>query len=133
MAESIDDSDRELLEHPNFCMVATVREDGTPHVTPTWVDLDGDLVLLNTAEGRAWPRNLRRDPRVTLTIPDRENPYDYVTIRGRVAEDTHEGAEEHIDQLAMKYLGKETYPFRQPGEERVIFKIAPERVRRMGG
>lgn len=133
MAQEIDDRARELLRQPNFCMVATVREDGTPHVTPTWVDVDGDLVVLNTAEGRAWPRNLRRDPRVTLTVPDAGNPYSYLSIRGRLVEVTHDGADEHIDRMAQKYLGQETYPYRQPGEQRVIFKIAPEHVQVLGG
>lgn len=132
MAQEITGRDRELLEQPNFCQVATIRRDGTPHVTPTWVDLDGDLVVLNTAEGRAWPRNLRRDPRVTLTIADRDNPYEYVSIRGRVVDETHEGADEHIDKMAMKYLGQDKYPYRAPDEQRVIFKIEPERLHRNG-
>jgi PPOX class probable F420-dependent enzyme len=124
----IDGRVRELLEAPNICFVATLRKDGTPHVTPTWVDVEDGRIVLNTAEGRVWPRNLRRDPRVTLTVPDRENPYEYVMISGRLAEDTHEGAFEHIDRMAKKYLGQEKYPFLQPGEQRIIFKIEPEKV-----
>src|SRR3954453_1989564 len=132
MAEEIEGRARELLEAPNFCNVATIRSDGTPHVTPVWVDVEDDLVVLNSAEGRAWPKNLRRDPRATLTVQNLENPYEYVTLRGRVAEDTHEGADDHIDRMAKKYLGKDEYPYRQPGEERVIFRIRPDRVRHFG-
>ena len=84
--------------------------------------------MLNTAEGRAWPRNLERDPHVTLTVPNMENPYEYVEIRGTVAERTHDGADEHIDALAKKYLGQDSYPYRQPGEQRVIIRVAPEHV-----
>ena len=133
MPATIEDKSRKLLEAPNFCHIATLREDGTPHVVPVWVDVEDDRVVLNTAEGRAWPRNARRDPRVNLTIQNMENPYEYVEIRGRVAEDTHEGADEHIDRMAKKYLGEDTYPFRAPGEQRVIFRIEPEHVRHYGG
>lgn len=129
MAETIDGRSRELLEAPNFCHVATLRKDGTPFVVPVWVDVDEDShVVLNSAEGRAWPANLRRDPRVTLTVSNQENPYEYVTIRGRLAEATHEDADEHIDRMAQKYIGQETYPFRQPGEVRVKFLIEAEKV-----
>ena len=133
MAESISGRSRELLEAPNFCQVATIRRDGTPHVVPTWVDIEDNRVVLNTAEGRAWPSNLRRDPRVTLSVQNMENPYEFVSIRGRVVEDTHEGADEHADKLAMKYLGKERYPFRAEGEQRVLFKVEPDWVHHWGG
>lgn len=133
MPAEIDASSRKLLEEPNFAFVATLMPDGAPQVTPTWIDVEDSTVLFNTAEGRQKPKNLRRDPRVTIAVPNRENFYEYVEIRGRVVEDTHEGADEHVDRLAKKYLGQDTYPFRQPGEERVIFKIEPERVRYYGG
>ena len=132
MAATFEDKSRALLEAPNFCHVATLRKDGTPHVVPVWVDLEGDEVLLNTAEGRAWPTNARRDPRVTLTVQNLENPYEYVSIRGHVAEDTHDGADDHIDRLAKKYLDKNSYPFRQEGEQRVTFKVTPDEVRHWG-
>jgi PPOX class probable F420-dependent enzyme len=93
-----------------------------------WVDVQGGLPVLNTAEGRAWPRNLERDPRVTLTVQNLENPQEYVEIRGHVAERTHEGADEHIDALAKKYLGVDEYPARQPGEQRVIIRVKPDHV-----
>ena len=128
MAQTIDARSRELLEQPNFCHVVTLREDGSADAVLTWVDVQDDRVLLNTAEGRAWPQNLRRDPRVTLNVMNLENPYEWVEIRGRMVEDTHEGADEHIDKMSQKYLGQVPYPFRAPGEQRVIFRIEPERV-----
>ena len=133
MAAQIEGRIRELIEEPNFCFVATLRADGTPHVTPVWVDHDGDTIFLNTAKGRAWPANLERDPRVTLTIPNRDNQYEYVSIRGHLDAFVEEGADAHIDKLAKKYLGQDTYPYRQPGEERIIVRIAPDGVRYFGG
>lgn len=132
MGAQLEGRSRELLEEPNFCFVATLRTDGTPHVAPVWVDVDGDTVVLNSATGRAWPTNLRRDERVTLTVANRENQYEYVSIRGRLAEETTDGADAHIDAMAKKYLGQDEYPFRQPGEERIILRIAPEKVRYNG-
>jgi PPOX class probable F420-dependent enzyme len=124
---------RELLEAPNFCVVSTLRPDGSIHAAPVWVDVEDGMPVLNTAEGRSWPRNLERDPRVTLTVQNHDNPYEYVTIRGRVAERTYEGADEHIDRMAKKYLDKDTYPFRQPGERRVKIRVTPEHVFHNGG
>jgi PPOX class probable F420-dependent enzyme len=123
----------ELLQAPNFAHVSTIREDGSAHATLTWVDVEGDEIHLNSAEGRAWPANLRRDGRITLLVPDNDNPYRYAMIRGRLAGEDHETADEHIDQLAKKYLGQDEYPFRQPGEQRVRFRIAPEHVSVHGG
>lgn len=128
MSPSIDGRAEELLKATNFCNVSTLREDGGIHAAPVWVDVQNGRPALNTAEGRAWPRNLERDPTVTLTVQNLENPYEYVSIRGHVAERTHEGANEHIDSLAKKYLGQDTYPYRQPGEQRVIIRIEPEHV-----
>jgi PPOX class probable F420-dependent enzyme len=133
MASSLDPRARELVQARNFAHVTTMNEDGSPHVTLTWVDLDGDQLLLNSAEGRRWPANLRRDPRVTITVANLENLYEYVSVRGRLAEATHEGADEHIDRMARKYFDQETYPFRQPGEQRILLRIAPERARVVGG
>jgi PPOX class probable F420-dependent enzyme len=133
MRKTLDNRDRELLEAPNFAHVATLRRDGTPQVVPVWVDVDGDRVLLNSAEGRSWPKNLERDPRVTLTVKNMESPYEYVTIRGRMAEKTTEGADEHIDKLAKKYLGTDEYPYRQPDEVRVKIAVEPDVVQRRGG
>jgi PPOX class probable F420-dependent enzyme len=131
MPVKISEGIRKLLEAPNFASLATLMPDGSPQVTPVWVDFDGTHVLVNTAEGRQKPRNVRRDSRVAISVFDQESPYSYATIRGRVVEITHEGADQHIDRMAKKYLGRDTYPFRGPGERRVIFKIAPEHVASM--
>jgi PPOX class probable F420-dependent enzyme len=133
MSARIEGRAEELLTGKNFAHVATLRADGSPQVSPTWVDVQDGRPVLNTAEGRAWPRNLERDPRITLEVQNMENPYEYVEIRGRVAERTHEGADEHIDHLAKKYLGVDQYPMRQPGEQRLIIRVEPEQVRVMGG
>lgn len=133
MSATIEGRSEELLQAKNFCLVSTIRSDGSVHSAPVWVDLQDGRPVLNTAEGRAWPRNLERDPRVTLTIQNMENPYEYLAIRGRVAERTHDGADEHIDSMAKKYLGQDTYPFRQPGEQRVIIKVEPDDVHVWGG
>lgn len=128
MSAKIEGRPEELLKGKNYANVATIRSDGTVHGAPVWVDVQDGLAVLNTAEGRAWPKNLERDPHVTLTVQNMENPYEYVEIRGQVAERTHEGADEHIDALAKKYLDADSYPFRQPGEQRVIIRVAPEHV-----
>lgn len=132
MAISLSDGVRKLLDAPNFVHLATVMADGSPQVSALWVEYDGKHVLLNTAEGRQKPRNLRRDPRVALSVVDQQNPYASATIRGRVVEMTQEGADEQIDKLAKKYLGQDKYPFRQPGEQRLIVKIEPEHESLMG-
>ncbi len=129
---TIEARSRALLEGTNFCHVGTIRKDGTPHVVPVWVDIENDEVLLNTAEGRAWLANSDRDPRVTLTVQNLANPYEYVTIRGQVSERTHDGADAHIDALAKKYLDKDEYPFRQPGEVRVKIRVTPEHLTHNG-
>jgi PPOX class probable F420-dependent enzyme len=133
MSPAIEGRAEELLKGKNFVMVSTLRSDGSVHAVPTWVDVQDGKPVLNTAEGRAWPRNLERDPRVTLTVQNAENPYEYLTIRGRVAERTTEGADAHIDALAKKYMGVDSYPLRQPGEQRLIVRIDPEHVHVYGG
>jgi PPOX class probable F420-dependent enzyme len=133
MSTTIEGRAEELLRGKNFAHVGTLRADGSMQVAPTWVDVQDGRPALNTAEGRAWPRNLERDPRITLEVQNTENPYEYVEIRGRVAERTHEGADEHIDALAKKYLDVEEYPMRQPGEQRVIIRVEPEYVKVIGG
>ena len=133
MSTAIEGRAEELLKAKNFCQVATLRQDGSVHVAPVWVDVQDGRPLLNTAEGRVWPRNLERDPRVTLTVQNMENPYEYVTIRGRLGERTTDGADRHIDEMAKKYLGQDSYPYRQPGEQRVILTIEPEHVHVYGG
>ena len=133
MAEKIDGRARELLEAPNFVAVATNREGGAPDVKVVWADVEDDHVILNSAEGRKWPERLRKDGRVTISVINKDNPYEYALIRGKLAGDTHDGADENIDKLAKKYLDKDTYPFRQEGEQRVIFRIQPEHVSVHGG
>jgi PPOX class probable F420-dependent enzyme len=120
---------KELLEQPNFSHVSTIRDDGTVQGVVVWQHVEDGKIALNSSEGRAWPANLRRNPNVTITVHNAENPYEYVEIRGRVVEDTHEGAKEHIDALAKKYMDKDEYPFLQPGEQRIKFLVEPERVR----
>ncbi|HZD80926.1 MAG TPA: PPOX class F420-dependent oxidoreductase [Actinomycetota bacterium] len=122
----------ELLRGRNFAHLATLMPDGSPHVAPVWVDLEDGLIRVNTVEGRVKTRNLRRDPRVALSVDDHEDPYRMASIRGEVVEVTIEGADEHIDALAGKYLGVDRYPNRRRGERRVIVKIRPDRVATMG-
>jgi len=132
MSQSIPDKYRDLFSKRAFASLSTLMPDGSPQVTPVWVDLEGDLVLVNTARGRQKDKNMRRDPRVAMAIIDPENPYRYLEVRGRVAEITEEGADAHIDKMAKKYLGADKYPYRQSGEVRVMFKIRPERTSTMG-
>ena len=119
---------KKLFLAPNFAHLATLMSDGSPQVTPVWVDLDSDRILVNTAEGRVKPRNVRRDPRVAISIVHQQNPYSAAFIRGRVVKISHDGADASIDKLAKKYLGQDTYPFRQPGEQRLVLLIEPEHV-----
>jgi PPOX class probable F420-dependent enzyme len=123
---------RDLFAKKAFAHLATVGADGAPQVTPVWCDLEGGVIRVNTARGRVKDRNLRRQPRVALSVLDPDNPYRYVQVRGRVTEMIEQGADAHIDALARKYLGQDRYPYRQPGEVRVMVKIAPDRVQGMG-
>jgi PPOX class probable F420-dependent enzyme len=106
--------------------------DGQPQVTPVWVDYDGKNVIFNSAKGRQKDRNVRRDPRVAVAVFDPDNPYRYLEVRGKVVEITEQGADAHIDKMAKKYMGVDKYPYRQPGEVRVIYKIQPEHTTTMG-
>ena len=106
--------------------------DGSPQVTPVWFDWDGTHLLVNSAKGRQKDRNMRARPHVALAIIDPDNPYRYLEVRGSVAEITEDGADESIDKLAKKYLGADKYPFREPGEQRVLYKILPEHISGMG-
>jgi len=132
MAETLPEKYSDLLKKKAFANLGTLNPDGSPQVTPVWVDYDGKHVRINSALGRAKDKNIRRDPRVSMAIQDPENPYRYLEIRGKVVEITQKGADEHIDSLAKKYLGKDTYPFRQPGETRVLYKIEPHKFSFMG-
>jgi len=124
---------RSLFENKNFAFVATSMKDGSPQITPTWVDVEDNLILVNTALGRLKQKNLKRDPRIAVSVADNNNPYDMVTVRGEVIEQvTGEAAEIHIDKLAKKYIDKDKYPGRAPGERRVLLKIKPTKVFHMG-
>ena len=131
MPVTLSEGVKKLFLEPNFAHLATLMSDGSPQVTPVWVDLEDGRILVNTAEGRVKPRNVRRDPRVAISIANQQNPYSAAFIRGRVVKITHEGAEESIDKLAKKYIGQEPYPWRQPGEKRVILLVEPEHVSSM--
>jgi PPOX class probable F420-dependent enzyme len=132
MAEAIPDPSKDLFSKIAFAHLATLMPDGSPQVTPVWCDFDGSYVRVNSAKGRVKDKNMRRDKRVALSVQDPENPYRYLAVQGEVAEITEEGADAHIDSLAKKYLGKDKYPFRQPGEVRVIYRIKPVQVHTMG-
>jgi PPOX class probable F420-dependent enzyme len=134
--QSIKDSSiSKLFEEKNFAFLATVMKDGSPQVTPTWVDIDKSdgTVLVNTAKGRTKHRNVSTDPRVAVSVIDFSNPYRMVAIRGKVIEQINGNeADQHIDKLAKKYLGEDKYPRRMPGEERILLRIKPEHVAQMG-
>jgi PPOX class probable F420-dependent enzyme len=127
MAE-ITDAVREIIEKKTIGHLATLMPDGSPQSSPVWIDVDGDEIVFNTAEGRTKPHNLRRDARVALSFTDPDDPYSFVLVRGEVTHVTPEGADEHIDSLAKKYLDKDEYPFRQSGEERLIVRIKPHSI-----
>ena len=130
---SIPESYLDLLRQKKaFASLATVMPDGTPQITPVWFDYAGGKLRVNTAKGRVKARNLKPGAAVALAIMDPDNPYRYVQIRGRITSATEDGADAHIDQLAKKYLGKDTYPFRQPGEMRIMYEIEPISVSGMG-
>src|SRR5712664_338384 len=116
----------DLFQKKAFASLGTLMPDGRPQVTPVWVDFDGEHVIFNSARGRQKDRNVRRDPRVALAIVDPDNPYRYMEIRGTVVEITEDGAAQHIDKLAKKYMGVDKYPYSKPGEVRVMYKIRPE-------
>ena len=117
-----------LFKDKNFASLATMMGDCAPQVTPVWVDYDQGNILINTAEGRTKTRNVAKNPNVAVCVTDSANPYTMVAVRGRMIEKTSQGADEHIDRMAKKYLGADKYPFRAPGEKRVLLKIKPESV-----
>jgi PPOX class probable F420-dependent enzyme len=126
-----DPSIAKLFEEKNFAFLATLMKGGSPHVTPTWVDIDksNNMLLINTAKGRVKHRNISRDPRVGVSVIDSSNPYHMVSVRGKVIEQINgKEADDHIDKMAKKYLGKDKYPGRAPGEERLLLRIKPQHV-----
>ena len=132
MPQAIPEKYADLFDKPAFGNLGTLMPDGSPQVTPVWVDFDGKFVRINSAKGRVKDKNIRRDPRVSISLQDPANPYRYLEIRGRVVDITENGADDHINKLSQKYLGKAVYPYRQPGEVRVTYKIEPEKVSSMG-
>lgn len=128
MAANLDNYLDLLQQKKAFAGLATIMPDGTPQVTPVWFNYHGGRVRVNTAKGRVKARNLKPGAAVALSIMDPDNPYRYLQIRGRVANATETGADAHIDSLAKKYLGKDQYPYRRPGEVRVMYEIEPVSV-----
>ena len=124
---AIPENFKDLFAKKAFAHLGTVMPDGSPQVTPVWCDFDGTHIRVNSAKGRVKDKNMRRDARVALCLQDPDNAYRYLQVRGKVVEITEKGADDHIDSLAKKYLGKDKYPNRRPGEVRVIYKIVPER------
>ena len=125
--EPLPDSVKSLIDGRSFANFATLMPDGSPHVVQTWVDREGDVVLINTIEGSQKHKNASRDPRVALTVVDPPDQFRTAVIRGRVREITLDGAEEHVDRLAKKYLGQDKYQRRWP-QKRILIKIEPNRV-----
>jgi len=122
---------KDLFTKKTFAHLATLNADGSPQVTPVWCDYDGTHILVNTAKDRLKDKNMRRNKKVALDLLDPDDPYRYLAIRGEVVEISEQGADTHIDKMAKKYLGKDRYPFRKPGEIRVLYKIRPDRVSTM--
>jgi PPOX class probable F420-dependent enzyme len=128
MASLDDPGVRSVLEAPNYAVVSTLNEDGSILSAVVWISLEDGELAVNSARGRHWPANLDRDHRITVIVYPGDNPYDYVEVRG-TATGTRDGADDHIDRLAKKYINQDKYPYRQPGEERVKYVITPHRVR----
>lgn len=123
---------KDMLQQPVFVHLTTLMADGSPQASPVWVDVDGDEIVINSAEGRVKDKNIKRDPRVALSVTAIDNPYKAFMVRGRVVKITTEGGDAHIDKMAKKYMGVDSYPFRTPTEVRVIYRIVADRVSNMG-
>jgi PPOX class probable F420-dependent enzyme len=123
-----DSGPQELLSGPNYAVVSTHNKDDSIHSTIVWISDEGDNVAVNSAIGRLWPTNLERDPRISVVVFEAGNPYHFVEIRGRATGST-DGADEHINALAKKYIDQDEYPYRQPGEQRIKFVIQPVHIR----
>jgi PPOX class probable F420-dependent enzyme len=128
MADQFSKGALTLIERPLLGHLATEGADGNPHVTPVWIDHDGNDVLVNTAEGRVKARDMHRNPHLAMSIVAPDDPYLVVAFRGTVVEMTNDGADAHIDALAKKYLGVDSYPMRTPGEVRVKVRIRPDHI-----
>ncbi len=132
MTATIPEPFKDLFNKVAFANLGTIMPDGSPQVTPVWCNFDGTNIWINSAKGRVKDKNMRRNKKVALSIQDPDNAYRHLSLQGEVVEITEQGADEHIDKLTKKYLGKDKYPFRGPGEVRVIYKIRPQKVTTMG-
>src|SRR5688572_22147042 len=132
MASSFPEKYADIFQKKAFGSFTTLMPDGSPQTTPVWVDYRDDEIWVNSALGRQKDKNVRRDPRVAIAVIDPDDPYRYVEVRGSVREITQDGADAHIDKMAKKYLGQDKYPYRQPGEQRVLYKIAIEKAHAVG-
>jgi PPOX class probable F420-dependent enzyme len=128
---ALTDEQKEFLRNPFVGVATTLRSDGSPHSTVVWVDAADGSIEFNTAYGRAKPRHLEHDPRMSLTVVDPDDDYRWLSVSGH-AELVEEGADEQIDRLARKYLGQDEYPFRKPGERRVTVRVIPDRIEAYG-
>jgi PPOX class probable F420-dependent enzyme len=128
MSQTIPVEYRDLFHKRAFASLGTLGSNGSARVTPVWCDLEGEFVLLNTAKGRHQDKNIRRDGRIALVIVDPDNPYRYLEIRGNAVETFEQDAVVHLDKMAKKYLGADQYPYKHPGEERVMYKIEAEHI-----
>ena len=132
MADVLSEKARALIARPVLASLATLNPDGSPQITPLWVDLDGDDVVFNTAQGRKKARNLERDARVAVTVIDPDDQYNVVAFQGTVIDVTTDGADAHIDALAKKYLGVDTYPMRREGEVRIRVTVRTDHIAMQG-
>ena len=127
MAIALPQSVKKIMQDKAYGHIVTLGAGGTPQVTMVWMDVDGDEVLFNTAEGRLKPKNLRRDPRVIIAVQDRNDPQSHMVFHGKAAV-TEAGADDHIDKLAKRFLGADKYPVRRPGEKRLIVRVKVDRI-----
>ena len=129
----LSEDDVKMLTDTNIAFIATVNKDGSPQVTPVWIHMEGDLIIVNTEVGRVKQLNVERDPRVSISLVDRNDPYKFLGLDGTVIEQTTVDADSGIDALSKKYLNKDKYPFRKPDEKRITLKIRPERKYKFEG
>ena len=132
MAATLSTKAHELIARPVLASLATLNPDGSPQITPLWIDSDGDNLVFNTAKGRVKARNLEQDARVAVSVIDPDDPYNVVAVRGTVVDISTDGADAHIDALAKKYLGVESYPMRREGEVRIRVTVRPDRIAMQG-
>jgi PPOX class probable F420-dependent enzyme len=132
MTDTLSEKARALIARPVLASLTTLASDGSPQVTPLWVDLDGDDILFNTAKGRVKERHIEHDPRVAVSVVDPDDQYNVVAVRGTVVDITTDGADDHIDALAKKYLGVDSYPMRSADEVRVKVRVRTDRISMQG-